>query len=378
MAEPAIKNDPIESWLNDLESKSNEVVERINPTKPVVTTEALIETPKDPPAEPAPQEPTEPVAPIEEPPTQEAEPAEPEDTQEVTGVAVEGDKKPSRPRWSDVKEAQRQAKESARQADDLNRRRAELEMENASLRGYLQANQQNQPPPPAPEQPDIPEDPLTVAEKQINRLAQEQQMLRAQMAARDLETNLANQENVFERHRPDYPEALRYLVDSEVREAEARGSLHTLTADLYQRLGPQGFQNAVAEVSRRTGLPMPDAAKEMAKSVYLNLRRNQIVRDAMIAGRNVPEVTYENAVLRGWKGPEAKPAQTPKPDAAAIKEAAQSLSSLPRSPAPANVKQIRTRGELAQFLGSLSLAQRDKWIDAQDAADPSWDKKLAD
>lgn len=369
MADETPPKSTLDAWLDADDAKTQTRV--VDLGKPLVTAAdvdlepqapAPVETPPEPPpAEVVPE--VTPTAETVEDPEGDEPPETPEaeaaGEPEIVGVAVAGETKPpTRPRWKDVREADKRAKESERRALEQERRALELERELAYARGRQEA----QPPPAAPEVPEEDIDPITKLERETAALKNEIAQMRGQHAQTQVERTIVDQEMAFERSHPDYRQALKHFIESKREEANLTGQLDRIGSTLIQR----NRQGVLDEAIRR-GVSEQEAARELAFGVVVHNEREGIVEGARMIGRNVAEVIYDLATARGFKPPAGAavvtPPVTPKPSQEAIREAAQSLSGVARSQTPPPPKAIRSRQDLLR----MDPKELDAFIQQNDA-----------
>lgn len=371
----------------------NAAVGEAAPPQPAESHSAALSQTQDPnvqvtiePAIPVPAPAPEPAPAAEPPPV--VAPAEPEPAQAPPAVApppvVEQRGGPDAA-FRDMRLAQRAKKEAEQELQRERERLAALQREQDELRRQLQ---QATTPVPA-DQYDI--DPLTQVQSDQAQLRAEIAQLRAQNEARSVDDQLNQQATAFSREHPDYQQALNYYVDSERKEAEVSGELDVVAYRIRTNAGAE-VQRQIRDEAMRQGVTEAEVSRNLAVGVIFEARKQAMVVGAARAGRQVPDVLYELAQVRGFKSANGNGTQAPvaaTPALSANLSAAEqiraeqtqaavgSLASL-ASTGTAPPKAIRSRADLL----SLPAAEQERYIQhmddlaAQGKMSPQWERDL--
>jgi len=328
---------------------------------PVVSTDQVLPTPVAEPPPAVPPVPAETPSP-EQPPPPPTEPPKVESKPEGKPDALQREKRL----------AEQRARETERELQAERERLAALQRERDELARQL--HQQTQPE--GAEQ--IEPDPLTQMQNEIAQMRQ-------QLYARQVDDQLTQQARTFSQQHADYEQALQYYVESETKAAQLTGELDVV-ADRVRQVNPDGVRN----IALQQGITEADASRNLAMGVLVEARKQALIAGAQRQGRTVPEVIYELANTRGFKGANGTPAaaptaQAPAPGTSAAEQvraeqtraASESLASMPTGATtpPRRVNSIND-------FHSMTPNEQDKYIAEMDAkaargeVPRDWDQQL--
>lgn len=379
MAEAPIKPespiDPGETFVHPLDVLEQQAA----PEMEALEKTAKGEAPETPPPEPPPAPETPPVEtpPVDAPETPPVEVPPVEAAPETAPPAAEPEKEKRKPRpgfWSQMREAEKRNKE---ERDRLAKEREDLEAEKRRLAGVVD--------------PDVEiDDPLTKMGKELEDLKkrdevrgkQVEQLHQTTAAEREAERQrlaILDEVRDFEKAKPDYTQALEYLVTSRREELDDMGMIDA-AAEKWLLQAPDVVKRAAAEIGMATETEdqLYEAAREIGFRVIIENERNLLVQGARTRAEKIPEVVYRAAVRRGYKSEAAAAPAAPvvSPEAQAKERvqaamrsqaATQSLSAVGNGGAPKG-REIKTREDV--------LALTDVEIAKLDLEQPGWDRAI--
>lgn len=339
--------------------------------------EKVIQETQQPPAEPPKEEPPKEEPPKEEPPTE-----KPGGFGEKPPVeAKPAEKGRPTPRWKHIREANKaraaaeaKAQEEAQRAADL---QAQLDAERLK-----QVDQWGEPLEPI-------DDPLTKVNKQLEtlteRLARQDAELAKQREADqkraqldEVRNKVLRDEEAFKQQRPDYTQALEFLIESRRQEYEDMGVI-----DVGAEQWLVQHEDVVKRHALETGKDpaddsqLYDAARDLTFRLLIDRDRQALLEGSRALNTTVPERAYLLAERRGYKS-QASAITSPTNNAetkaqervrAAVQAQAtsQSLSALQNGAAPRS-REIKTREDV--------LKLTDKEIAELDQRQPGWDRTI--
>ena len=133
------------------------------------------------------------------------------------------------------------------------------------------------------------------------RIEQENQQTRAMLAQQSELAAVQAQEAAFSREHPDYGDAIKHLIGSELEEFRM-GPKQATVARLNQALmgGDQQIKQAVDTLAA-VGMDEDAAIGTIAEQTYINGRAAQLREAARVMNKPVPELGYAFAQRRGWQ-----------------------------------------------------------------------------
>jgi hypothetical protein len=239
----------------------------------------------------------------------------------------------------------------------------------------MQKSRETTPPAEAPKSPPaFDDDPANFLKAKAENLEAEVNRLRAEQANKDRLDGIRNQEAEFKTTKPDYPDALKFLEQAEIKDWERAGlatvGLRSLGAAIAAgRQGNEAYkpyvdhlakvaaQPAVQEEAAKTNQDPEDVAQYLiARDTYLASRRQLVWQGAEATGRNPAAIAYDLALARGYTPAQAEAAAKSVDDGAAsrekvlkqkaISEATNSLSESKSGETGAQPRVLRNRSEV--------------------------------
>lgn len=274
-----------------------------------------------------------------------------------------------------AREAEKREKEIREELQRERYRLQQIEIERAAERAVQQRQQT-----PAIESPEVYEqDPLTQLQQQQAQYQQQLAQLQQQLQVQQLETEITTQVNQFTQQHPDFDDALKHYVETEIQVAEEDGTIDD-TISRIRGLGPQGNE-MIRTVAMQNSMTENEAARQLAIATIYQQRRQQLAVAAKRSGKNMGELVYARAQRYGYRPSEQAPAPLPQEASATehIRQeqtaaATSSLANIPRQGATPRPREY-TRADLEALMKSDPNAANAYFVE-MDNKDPKWLEKL--